>query len=64
MIEDAERKGILNKDNVIIEPTPGASLAAISRKIAILPEGLRIPTFNYDTGERYLSTEGLWEIAG
>ena len=26
-----------------------------------LPEGSRILTFNYDTGERYLSVEGLWE---
>ena len=39
----------------------GASLAAISKKLAEIPEGSRILTFNYDTGERYLSVEGLWE---
>jgi len=39
----------------------GASLAAVSKKLAEMPEGSRILTFNYDTGERYLSVEGLWE---
>jgi cysteine synthase len=39
----------------------GASLAAVSKKLPELPEGSRILTFNYDTGERYLSVEGLWE---
>jgi cysteine synthase A len=39
----------------------GASLAAVSKKLNELPKGSRILTFNYDTGERYLSIEGLWE---
>lgn len=39
----------------------GASLAAVNKKLPELPEGSRILTFNYDTGERYLSVEGLWE---
>jgi cysteine synthase A len=39
----------------------GASLAAVSKKLPELPTGSRILTFNYDTGERYLSIEGLWE---
>jgi cysteine synthase len=39
----------------------GASLAAVNQKLAEIPEGSRILTFNYDTGERYLSVEGLWE---
>jgi cysteine synthase A len=38
----------------------GASLAAVSKKIEELPEGSKILTFNYDTGERYLSVEGLY----
>lgn len=38
----------------------GATLAAISKKIAELPAGSRILGFNYDTGERYLSVEGLF----
>jgi cysteine synthase A len=38
----------------------GATLAAISKKIAELPAGSRILGFNYDTGERYLSIDGLF----
>lgn len=38
----------------------GATLAAIHKKIAELPDGARILGFNYDTGERYLSIEGLF----
>lgn len=38
----------------------GASLAAVAKKLPELPEGARILTFNYDTGERYLSVEGLY----
>ena len=38
----------------------GASLAAVAKKIPELPSKSRILTFNYDTGERYLSTEGLF----
>lgn len=39
----------------------GASLAAVSKKLYEIPEGSRILTFCYDTGERYLSVDGLWE---
>ncbi|MEI7726007.1 MAG: cysteine synthase A [Bacteroidota bacterium] len=38
----------------------GASLAAVAKKLAEIPQGSRILTFNYDTGERYLSVEGLF----
>ncbi len=38
----------------------GATLAAIGKKIKELPEGVKIIGFNYDTGERYLSIEGLY----
>lgn len=38
----------------------GASLAAVNRKIKEIPEGSRILTFSYDTGERYLSIEDLF----
>lgn len=43
----------------------GASLAAIAQKLPSIEPGSRILTFNYDTGERYLSIEGLyeWEFA-
>ena len=38
----------------------GASLAAIAKKIPEISMGSKILTFNYDTGERYLSVEGLF----
>jgi len=38
----------------------GASLAAVAKKISEIPQGAKILTFNYDTGERYLSVEGLF----
>jgi cysteine synthase A len=42
----------------------GATLAAIAQKLPNLPEGARILGFNYDTGERYLSIEGLYQWDG
>ncbi|MCW1967659.1 MAG: cysteine synthase A [Anaerolineae bacterium] len=38
----------------------GASLAAVAKKLPELGAGARVLTFNYDTGERYLSVEGLF----
>jgi cysteine synthase A len=38
----------------------GASLAAVNQKLRDMPKGSKILTFNYDTGERYLSIEGLY----
>lgn len=38
----------------------GASLAAVAKKCDELTERKKILTFNYDTGERYLSVEGLF----
>lgn len=38
----------------------GAVLAAVNRKLQEIPDGSRVLTFNYDTGERYLSAEGLF----
>lgn len=40
----------------------GATLAAIARKLPEIGEGKRVLGFNYDTGERYLSIEGLFEL--
>ncbi len=42
----------------------GATLAAIAQKLSDIPEGARILAFNYDTGERYLSIEGLYQWDG
>lgn len=38
----------------------GASLAAVAKKLSELEDSKRVLTFNYDTGERYLSVEGLF----
>jgi cysteine synthase len=38
----------------------GASLAAVNQKLKDIPKGSKILTFCYDTGERYLSIEGLF----
>ena len=38
----------------------GASLAAVAKKLDEMPQGSRVLTFCYDTGERYLSVEGLF----
>jgi cysteine synthase A len=38
----------------------GATLAAVAKKIPDVLPGSRIICFNYDTGERYLSIEGLY----
>ena len=38
----------------------GAALAAVAKKCDQLTERKKILTFNYDTGERYLSVEGLF----
>jgi len=38
----------------------GASLAAVNQKLKDIPKGSKILTFCYDTGERYLSVEGLY----
>ncbi len=40
----------------------GATLAAISKKLPEIAAGKKILGFNYDTGERYLSIEGLFEL--
>ncbi|MFC2091091.1 PLP-dependent cysteine synthase family protein, partial [Bacteroidota bacterium] len=38
----------------------GASLAAVSKKLGDIPKGSVVLTFNYDTGERYLSVNDLF----
>lgn len=38
----------------------GATMAAAAKKIPEMPQGSKVLIFNYDTGERYLSIEGLF----
>ncbi len=48
------------EEGLFIGISSGASLAAVNKKLSEIKEGSRILTFNYDTGERYLSIEGLF----
>jgi cysteine synthase len=48
------------EEGVLAGISTGASLAAVAKKLPEIPKGSRILTFNYDTGERYLSVEGLF----
>ncbi len=53
-------KRAAREEGLFIGISSGASLAAVSQKLADVPKGSRILTFCYDTGERYLSVEGLF----
>lgn len=48
------------EEGTFIGISSGASLAAVAKKLPELPQGSRILTFCYDTGERYLSVDGLY----
>jgi cysteine synthase A len=48
------------QEGLFVGISSGASLAAVAKKIQELPAGSKILTFAYDTGERYLSVEGLF----
>ena len=48
------------QEGIFVGISTGASLAAVAKKIKSLPDDAVILTFNYDTGERYLSVEGLY----
>jgi cysteine synthase A len=48
------------EEGLLIGVSSGASLAAVAQLISSVPDGSRILTFSYDTGERYLSVEALW----
>lgn len=48
------------EEGLFIGISSGASLAAVASVLPEIPEGSRVLTFCYDTGERYLSIEGLF----
>jgi cysteine synthase A len=49
------------EEGILVGISSGAALAAVAKKLPEFPEGSRILTFCYDTGERYLSIEGLFD---
>jgi len=48
------------EEGILIGVSSGASLAAVAQKIPEVRDGARILTVTYDTGERYLSVDGLF----
>ncbi|MEZ4862178.1 MAG: cysteine synthase A [Caldilineaceae bacterium] len=51
---------VAKEEGIFVGISSGASLAAVRKKLPELPAGARVLTFCYDTGERYLSVEGLY----
>ena len=51
---------IAKEEGILVGVSTGASLAAVAQKLEDIPAGATVLTFNYDTGERYLSIEGLF----
>ena len=48
------------EEGIFVGVSTGAALAAVAKKLTEIPAGSRILTVNYDTGERYLSIDGLY----
>ncbi|QIX62465.1 cysteine synthase A [Hymenobacter sp. BT18] len=48
------------EEGLFVGVSSGASLAAVAKKLDEVPQGGRVLTFCYDTGERYLSVDGLF----
>lgn len=61
--EDAFKFAVrcVKEEGIFIGISSGASLAAVSQKLPEIPDGSRVITFCYDTGERYLSVGGLFD---
>lgn len=51
---------LAREEGILVGISTGASLAAVAQKLDEIPDGATVLTFNYDTGERYLSIEGLF----
>jgi len=51
---------LAKEEGILAGISTGASLAAVAKKLPEIPAGSKVLTFNYDTGERYLSIEGLF----
>ena len=51
---------LAREEGILAGISTGASLAAVAKHLPNLPKGAMILTFNYDTGERYWSVDGLF----
>lgn len=52
---------LAREEGVLAGISTGAALAAVAKKLPGFAKGAKVLTYNYDTGERYLSIEGLFE---
>jgi cysteine synthase A len=52
---------VAKEEGIFVGPSSGAALAAVSQQIPEMADGSRVLVFCYDTGERYLSVEGLFD---
>ena len=50
------------EEGLLVGISSGASLAAVAQALPDLAPGARVLTYCYDTGERYLSVDGLFEM--
>lgn len=50
------------QEGIFVGPSSGAALAAVAQAAPQMKPGSRVLTFCYDTGERYLSIEGLFVL--
>ncbi len=51
---------LAKEEGILAGVSTGAVLAAVAKKLPEIPKGSVILTYNYDTGERYLSIDGLF----
>lgn len=52
---------IAREEGILAGISTGASLAAVAKQLSQVKEDATILTFNYDTGERYWSVDGLFD---
>jgi len=50
------------EEGLLIGVSSGAVLAAVAKKLPEIADGARILAFTYDTGERYLSIPGVFDV--
>lgn len=55
----AEVKKLAKTEGILVGISTGASLAAVRKQLKTIGNSETVLTMNYDTGERYLSVEGL-----
>ncbi len=56
----AYTKRAAREEGLFVGVSSGAALAGVNQKLADIPNGAKVLTFCYDTGERYLSIDNLF----